>query len=265
MIPIRDDNPTLRRPVVTIALLAIMAFVWLFFQGGGFNPVTLASTICNWGVVPAELTGGAPLGTAVLIGPGMACVVDAEPVNIATPVTSMFLHGGWAHVIGNGIFLWIFGDNVEDSMGRARFVFFYLLCGLVAVAAQVAVGPASAVPMVGASGAIAGVLGGYLVLYPKARIHMLVLLFFYVDVVAVPAWLMLVYWFGLQLVFGLPQLTSAEISAGVAFWAHIGGFGAGVLLIKLFAKKERACRNKGEAETASTGAATARYASGGDE
>jgi membrane associated rhomboid family serine protease len=238
VIPLRDDNPTLRTPVVTIALLGMIAMAWLLVQDGGANPVVLASTICNWGLVPAELTGFAPLGTAVAIGPGMACVVDAESVNIATPLTSMFLHGGWAHVIGNCVFLWIFGDNVEDSMGRPRFVFFYLICGLSAAIVQVAVSPASAVPMVGASGAIAGVLGGYLVLYPRARIYLLVVLVFFVDVIAVPAWLVLLYWFGLQLVFGLPQLTAVDASAGIAFWAHIGGFGAGALFVRLFAKKE---------------------------
>jgi membrane associated rhomboid family serine protease len=238
VIPVGDDNPTLRAPVVTIALLGMIAIVWLFVQGAGFMPVMLASSVCNWGLVPAELTGSVPLGTAVQLGPGMFCVVGAESVNVATPLTSMFLHGGWTHVIGNCVFLWIFGDNVEDSMGRMRFVFFYLICGCIAAIVHIAVNPVSAVPMVGASGAIAGVLGGYLVLYPRARIHLLVFLVFFVDVIAVPAWLMLLYWFGLQLVSGLPQLTEVDTAAGVAFWAHIGGFGAGALLVRLFAKKE---------------------------
>jgi membrane associated rhomboid family serine protease len=229
MIPLSDDNPTRRRPVVTIALLAVMAAVWVLVQGAGFHPVSLAASVCNWGMVAGELTGRARLGAAVPVGQGMRCIVDAEPRNILTPITAMFLHGGWAHILGNGLFLWIFGDNVEDSMGRVRFLVFYLLCGLAAAAAQIAVTPASPVPMVGASGAIAGVLGGYLLLYPRARVRMLVFLLFFVQIITFPAWMILIWWIGLQVLGGLPQLTSLrpDVSAGVAFWAHVGGFGAG--------------------------------------
>jgi membrane associated rhomboid family serine protease len=149
--------------------------------------------------------------------------------------TSMFLHGGWLHLIGNMWFLWIFGNNVEDSMGHVRFLAFYLLCGIAAAAAQVAVDPRSVVPMVGASGAISGVMGAYIVLYPQVRVHMFtwfILPFRFV----IPAWLMLGYWFLLQVLGGLPAL-EAE-SGGVAFWAHAGGFVSGMLLVWLFRDRD---------------------------
>jgi membrane associated rhomboid family serine protease len=176
----------------------------------------------------------------VPLGEGLACIVDREPINLLTPLTSMFLHGGWGHVLGNLLFLWVFGSSIEDSMGRLRFALFYLLCGLAAAAAQVLIDPASPVPMVGASGAISGMMGAFLVLYPRVRVYLLVFLFFFIDVVAVPAWLLLVYWFGVQLLTGLPQLSTLrpEISDGVAVWAHVGGFAAGALLIRLFAREE---------------------------
>ena len=246
MIPLRDENPTLRTPVVTIALLVILGAVWIFVQGAGVDARALAASVCNWGMVPGELTHRARLGTAVPIGAGMACVVDDEPNNILTPLTSMFLHGGWLHLLGNGLFLWIFGNNVEDSMGRIRFVFFYLICGLVAAAAQLLINPASPVPMVGASGAISGVLGAYLVLYPRVRVHVLIILFIFIQVITVPAWMILIWWFGLQVLEGLPQLNrlNPDVSAGVAVWAHIGGFASGVLLIKLF-KNDRLLNGRG--------------------
>jgi membrane associated rhomboid family serine protease len=233
MIPIRDDNPTLRTPVMTILLLLALGAVWVFVQKAGLDPRVLAATVCNLGLVPGELTHRAPLGQAVPIGQGMVCIVDNDPINILTPLTSMFLHGGWGHLLGNALFLWIFGNNVEDSMGRFRFLVFYLLCGLAAAAAQVAIGPSSPVPMVGASGAIAGVLGAYLLLYPRARVSVLVFIF----IVNVPAYLMLLFWIGTQVLTGLPQLNplSPSVSSGVAVWAHIGGFAAGLVLIHLFA------------------------------
>jgi membrane associated rhomboid family serine protease len=146
-------------------------------------------------------------------------------------ITSMFLHGGWLHLLGNLWFLWVFGNNVEDSMGHARFVVFYLLCGVAAAAVQVAVNPGSVVPMVGASGAISGVMGAYIMLYPRVRVHMFTWIIIPFRFV-MPAWLMLGYWFLLQVIGGLPTL-QAE-SGGVAFWAHVGGFVAGMLLIWLF-------------------------------
>jgi membrane associated rhomboid family serine protease len=234
MIPLYDENPTLRTPVVTIGLLVALAVVWIFVQGAGLHEAALATSVCNLGLVPGELTGRAPLGTATPLGAGLVCLVDDSPLNKYTPLTSMFLHGSWAHLGGNALFLWIFGNNVEDSMGRGRFVAFYLLCGLAAAAVQMLVDPASPVPMVGASGAISGVLGGYLILYPRVRVNVLFVIFIFVQIISVPAYLILLWWIGLQVLGGLPQLGAVGAKGGVAFWAHIGGFGAGVLLIKLF-------------------------------
>jgi len=236
MIPLSDDNPTLRTPIVTIALLLLIGAIWVFVQGAGLDTRTLAASVCNLGLIAGEITRMAPVGTAVPLGEGLACHVDAEPINYLTPLTSMFLHGGWAHVLGNSLFLWIFGNNVEDSMGRLRFVVFYLVCGLAAAAAQVIADPASPVPMVGASGAISGVMGAYLVLYPTARVNMLFIFVVIVRVISVPAWLVLLYWFGIQALAALPQLSGAQtgMSSGVAVIAHVGGFVTGVVLVKLF-------------------------------
>jgi membrane associated rhomboid family serine protease len=236
MIPISDDNPTLRTPVVTYLLLAGIWGVWAFIQGAGFNTVALATSVCNLGMVPGELTGLAPQGSGVPLGEGMSCLIDREPINRYTPLTSMFLHGGWGHIIGNSLFLWVFGNNVEDSMGRLRFVVFYTVCGLAAAAAHVLLDPGSPVPTVGASGAISGVMGAYLLLYPRVRVNMLFIIIIFIQIIPLPAWAVLLWWFALQLLSGLPQLMTLrpEVSGGVAVWAHIGGFVAGVVLIKLF-------------------------------
>ena len=240
MIPISDDNPTLRFPLVTVGLLATLALVWIFVQGAGLNPVVLAASVCDWGMVPGELTHLARIGTAVPLGDHLACVVDDDARNVLTPITAMFLHGGWGHLLGNGLFLWVFGNNIEDSMGRFRFLVFYLICGLAAAAAQTAVNPGSPIPMVGASGAISGVLGAYLVLYPRVRVNLLVFLFIFIRVIPVPAWVVLLAWIGMQLLAGLPQLSSLRpaVSAGVAVWAHVGGFVAGLVLVKLFENRK---------------------------
>jgi membrane associated rhomboid family serine protease len=232
MIPISDDNPTLRFPIVTVVLLAVIGAAWIFAQHAGLDPLQLSVTTCNFGLVPGELTGLARPGLAVPMGRGLYCVVDREAINYLTPVTSMFLHGGWAHLLGNGIFLWVFGNNVEDSMGRGRFVVFYLVCGLAAAGAQIAIDPSSPIPMIGASGAVSGVLGAYLILYPRVRVHVFVGFF----LLSLPAYLVLLIWIGMQLLSGLPQLMTLNqaVSSGVAVWAHIGGFFAGVALIKLF-------------------------------
>jgi membrane associated rhomboid family serine protease len=233
MIPIGDELPTVRTPVMTYLMLGLIFAAWLFAQGAGGDPVKLATTVCNYGMVPGELTHRAPLGFAVPLGMGMACVVDNLPVNVVTPLTSMFLHGSWGHILSNALYLWIFGNNVEDSMGRARFVIFYVVCGLAAAAAHIALDPGSPVPTVGASGAISGVLGAYLLLYPKARVR---IYFPPIFLFHVHAWVVLVLWFVSQVLSGLPQLMQMrpEISGGVAVWAHIGGFVAGVALVKLF-------------------------------
>lgn len=245
MIPISDENPTYRTPVVTVALLVALGVVWVFWQGAGLSPHLLAASVCNLGVVPGELTRLARLGTAIPIGPDLACVVDRDPINVLTPVTSMFLHGGWAHLLGNGLYLWVFGNNVEDSIGRFRFLVFYLLCGLGAAAAQILIDPASPVPMVGASGAISGVLGAYLLLYPKVRVNCLFIFIIFVQIIPLPAYLVLLFWIGTQVVAGLPQLGGIqEVSSGVAVFAHIGGFVMGLLLVKPFENGELVARRR---------------------
>ena len=236
MIPISDENPTLRAPLATYLLLGLVVASWVFLQGAGLEARQLVASVCNLGMVPGEITRQAALGSGVPIAPGLACVVDDDPVNRWTPITSMFLHGGWGHLLSNVLFFWVFGNNVEDSMGRGRFVLFYLVCGLAAAAAHIVLQPASRVPTVGASGAISGVLGAYLVLYPRVRVRMLFIFFVFFKVIPLPAWLVLLWWFFLQLVTGLPELYALRVNdtGGVAVWAHIGGFVAGVVLVKLF-------------------------------
>jgi membrane associated rhomboid family serine protease len=234
--PISDDNPTLRVPVVTVGLLVVTWAVWILLQGMG-SPIELATSVCNLGLVPGELTGQAPIGYGVPIGPGMACLIDNDSINWLTPITSIFLHGGWGHIIGNSLYLWVFGNNVEDSMGRGRFLLFYLLTGVIAAMAHLAVEPGSPVPTVGASGAISGVMGGYLMLYPRVHVRTFIPPFF---LFRFPAWAVLILWFGSQVLTGLPQLSTLrrEVTGGVAVWAHIGGFLAGALLVRLFAQRE---------------------------
>jgi membrane associated rhomboid family serine protease len=232
LIPYRDENQTQRTPIVTMAIIAINVLVWIFFQRAG-QDVALATSVCNYGLVPGELTGlFHPGDPGFPMGGGMVCLADPGR-QFSHLITSMFLHGSWMHLIGNMWFLWIFGNNIEDSMTRPRFVFFYLICGLTAALAQVAASPGSNVPMVGASGAISGVMGAYLILYPRVRVYTLVPLGFFLTTIALPAWFMLLYWVFLQLASGLVSLTGAEMG-GVAFWAHLGGFASGILLIKLF-------------------------------
>ena len=239
MIPLADENPTLRTPVMTYVLLFLLFATWVFGQGAGFNVTQLATSVCNFGLVPGEITKLAAIGTGVPIGPGMACVVDDMPINVLTPLTSMFLHGGWGHLLGNALFFWVFGNNIEDSMGRIRFLAFYLICGLAAAAAHVVLDPASPVPTVGASGAISGILGAYLILYPRVRVKMLFFFLIFFRVIPIQAWLVLLWWFFWQVMSGLPELTrvSPSVSGGVAVWAHVGGFVAGVALVKLFEDK----------------------------
>ncbi len=229
MIPIRDDNPSIRRPLITLALIAANGAVWFFVQGLG-TPEALVHSVCELGLLPAEVTGSVPPGTLVPLTADKGCITVSGVWY--TPLTSMFLHGGWLHLAGNLWFLWIFGDNVEDAMGHARFLLFYLTCGLVAAALQVATQPNSVVPMVGASGAIGGVMGAYIVLYPRVRVHMLFILGFYVTTIAVPALWMLGYWLLIQLVGA--SLSIGSTGGGTAFWAHVGGFVAGAVLSFLF-------------------------------
>ncbi|MGH6885706.1 MAG: rhomboid family intramembrane serine protease, partial [Geminicoccales bacterium] len=196
----------------------------------------LVESVCNLGLVPGELLQTARPGSGVELAPGLVCAVDSEP-NYLTVLSSMFAHGGWFHLIGNMVFLWVFGNNIEDAMGHGRFVAFYLICGLAAAAAQTILNTDSIVPMVGASGAISGVLGAYLLLYPRVRVHTLIILPIYITTVALPAYIMLGYWVLLQLLGGVGSLAEIE-RGGVAFFAHIGGFVAGLVLIRLFVSEE---------------------------
>ncbi len=235
MFPYKDDNPTELPPVVTVGIIVANVLVWLFVQGMGTSEA-LAQSVCNLGLIPGEVLRTAQPGAGVELAPGRFCVVDAVP-NYWTVISSMFTHGGWFHLIGNMLFLWVFGNNIEDAMGHVRFVVFYLLCGTAAAATQVFMSPNSVVPMVGASGAISGVLGAYLLLYPRVRVHTLVFLGFYATTIALPAYVMLGYWALLQLLGGVSSLATLE-KGGVAFFAHIGGFVAGLVLIRLFASDD---------------------------
>ncbi len=223
MIPLRDNIPSRRTPLVTYTLIAANILVYLLLQP---NTGTRAGVVFSfqWGLVPADLLGGAPR--------------FPHPVAVAwTVITSMFLHGSFFHILGNMWYLWLFGDNVEDVMGRARFLVFYLLCGVVAAAAQVMMSPASRVPMVGASGAISGVLGGYLLLFPHARILTLVPIFFLIPILEIPAVIVLGLWFAAQILNGLGTISFE--GGGVAFFAHIGGFVAGMVLVHIFRSRQR--------------------------
>jgi len=221
MIPLRDDNPTIHPPITTIILIAacVLIFIWQTV-----NLSQMQQIIMQLGVTPAALSG---------------IPSERYPAipTLFTVVSSMFLHGGWMHLIGNMLFLWIFGNNVEDAMGHFRFVLFYLLCGSVAVLAQTAMMPDSTIPMIGASGAVSGVLGAYLLLYPHARVLVLIPLGLLSRLLYLPAVFVLGFWLVLQV---LSSLLADPGQPGIAFGAHIGGFMAGMLLIPLF--KHRAVR-----------------------
>jgi membrane associated rhomboid family serine protease len=229
--PIRDDNPHFLTPYATYGLIAANVLVWVLLQGLGSEPA-LSSSVCRLGLIPADLLHNAPPGATIPISPDASCVFTEGGSAWHTVLTSMFLHGGWMHLIGNMWFLWIFGNNVEDAMGHVRFVVFYLLCGISAAMLQAALAPSSMIPMVGASGAIGGVMGAYVLMYPRVSVHLLVFLGLYVTTFAVPAYFMLGYWFLLQLVSG--SLSVGAEGGGVAFWAHVGGFAAGALLSFVF-------------------------------
>jgi len=232
MFPLRDDNPTTTPAFVTYVLIAINLAVWIFVQGAGMDSAVAAS-VCNWGLIPGELLLTVDPGTGFAMGKEMACLMDAgrAPEHL---LTSMFLHGSWGHILGNLWFLFIFGNNVEEAFGHLKYLVFYLVSGVVAAALQVGMEPNSMIPMVGASGAISGVLGAYLVLYPRARVHNLLFLGFYITTIRLPAWVMLGYWIALQVLGGV----MAEAGqGGTAFWAHIGGFAAGLLLGFIFGSR----------------------------
>jgi membrane associated rhomboid family serine protease len=238
--PYHDENATERTPFVTMALIALCVIAWLGIQGAGAE-MPLATSVCNLGLIAGELTGTLRPGVGFPMGDDLTCLTDPgrQPANV---LTHMFLHGSWMHLLGNMWFLWLFGNNVEDAMTRPRFLAFYLLCGLGAALLQVATDPQSPIPMVGASGAISGVMGAYLMLYPRVRVFTMVPLGFFLHTMALPAWVMLIYWMGLQFLGGIFSI-GAE-GGGVAFWAHIGGFVAGVVLVKLFTRPDRAATHR---------------------
>ena len=223
MIPLRDANPSRTVPFVTYTLIGINVLVFLYEASIGRH---LEDFIYSFGVVPARWTEAV---SAMRFG------ADA----VVPFLTSMFLHGGWMHLIGNMWFLHIFGDNVEDRFGHLKYLFFYLFAGLAAAAAQVLVNPSSEAPMVGASGAIAGVLGAYVFLFPRARVAALIPLFVFFQIVELPAYVFLGLWFLLQAASGLMSLGIGGDAGGVAWWAHIGGFAAGAVLFPFLRKPER--------------------------
>jgi len=263
--PIKDNIPTDRFPVVTVALILINVVVFLGLQGvKGFSSVD-DTTVVKYGAIPYELThpgkhcglGDRVTATGKLItseNGSVACegttvdtaegkteirsISGSEPSTWLTILTAMFMHGGFLHIIGNMLFLWIFGNNVEDSMGPLKFVAFYLLSGVAALALQVAFSPDSTVPTIGASGAVAGVLGGYILLYPRARVLTLIFIIFFVTLIEVPAVVMLGLWFLQQIYFGAADL-SDPTGGGVAYFAHVGGFAFGLIFIRAFATRIR--------------------------
>jgi len=216
MIPLRDTIPSMRFPAVTIGLIVVNAFVFLFELG--VSARGLDAVFYQWGIVPCTFTGTCPARLRLLVHP-----------NYLTLLSSMFLHGGWMHIIGNMWSLWIFGDNVEDRMGRAGFLCFYLLSGLTAGVLHIAFNPSSRIPTVGASGAIAGVMGAYLLLFPHARVLTLVPIFIFLQTIELPAVFFLGFWFLTNLLSGIGSLAAHTGAGGVAWWAHIGGFLVGLL------------------------------------
>jgi len=214
MFPLRDENPSRSVPVVTRVLIGLntLAFVYELMQGRGLTPFIL-----TWAMIPERLTLAVRFGEESALRP------------VLTIFTSMFLHGGWLHLIGNMWYLWIFGDNVEDRLGRFRYLLFYLAAGAVAALLHYATNPASEAPTLGASGAIAGVLGAYLAAFPRARVITLVPLFFFFRVMALPAALVLGLWFVMQFFLGALSLGYGGSGGGVAWWAHVGGFAFGIV------------------------------------
>ncbi len=222
MFPLKDDNPTAITPIVTWALIAINVMVFFYQLSLGFQEQRL---FYQFGAIPAVITGVKSLSGNIGVIPPLLSIV-----------TSMFLHGGWMHLIGNMWFLWIFGNNIEEAMGSLRYFFFYILCGYLASFAHILFNTRSMIPTIGASGAIAGVLGAYLMLYPKARVLTLIFLGFFIRFLWIPAGFILGFWFLIQIWSG--SLAGRQPGGGVAFWAHVGGFLAGVLLVGLFKKRE---------------------------
>ena len=217
MIPLADDNPTHSKPIITIGLIVICCLIFLWQLGLGQSN---RAAILALGVIPASLLQDALLPEALRwVSPEL------------TLITSMFLHGGFMHLIGNMLYLWIFGDNVEDILGKPVFIIFYAVCGVVAALSQALPDPSSTIPMIGASGAISGVLGAYIVFFPKRSVRVAIPFGFFIQVLKLPAYVVLLFWFVLQLING----ASGGSGGGIAFGAHIGGFVAGVILAPVLA------------------------------
>lgn len=229
MIPLRGAPAKHRWPWVTLGLIAVNLAIFLYQLHIG--PQAAANLFYHKGAVAAKLSRLQVLSFRQSVW------------LLPTMFSSLFLHAGWLHLIGNMWFLWVFGNNIEDSMGHLRYVWFYLVCGVLAALAQVFASPSSVAPMVGASGAISGVMGAYLVLYPRVRVHTLIFLGFFVTTIAVPAYFMLLYWALLQAVSGAFSM-GAGSEGGVAFMAHLGGFVAGAALIRLFARRDFVDRHR---------------------
>ena len=237
MFPLKDNIPTLRFPVVTVGLIVANVISYFFWQQGGLTLGDPSSQhyLCHvyeYAEIPYELTNP---GEQVAV---RGCGAPDTPAWI-TLFTAMFMHGGLLHLGGNMLFLWIFGNNVEDSMGPVKFLSFYLLAGLAATGLQVAIDLDSQIPNLGASGAIAGVLGGYLILFPRARVITVIFIIFFFTLIELPAVLILGFWFVQQILFGYFDLDSAGEGGGVAYFAHVGGFAFGMLTIKLFADERK--------------------------
>jgi membrane associated rhomboid family serine protease len=247
--PLKDNIPTDRFPVVTVAIIIANVIVYFFWQRGGLTFGDPSSQhyleqLIKFGAIPQELVHGDHCGfkdananaPIVCSGPRYPLPQD-DPSPYITPFTAMFMHGGLLHLGGNMLFLWIFGNNVEDCMGRVRFLVFYILAGLAALALQVAIDPSSTVPTLGASGAIAGVLGGYILLWPRARVLTVIFIIIFFTLIEIPAVFVLGFWFLQQVAFGALDLTQPTGGGGVAYFAHIGGFIFGLLAIKAFAQR----------------------------
>jgi membrane associated rhomboid family serine protease len=238
--PLKDNIPTSSFPLVTIGLIVINVLAYFLWQKGGILHGPAEANVVDYGWIPYEIKH--PGNQCVIQGQSIACgEVPGQPSVLVTAFTSMFMHGSIVHLGGNMLFLWIFGNNVEDSMGPVKYVAFYLLGGLAALAGQtlVASGSGNAVPLVGASGAIAAVLGGYILLYPRARVLTVIFIILFFTIIEIPALVVLGFWFVQQVLFGAWGLTDPTgDGGGVAYFAHVGGFVFGLLLIRLFATRE---------------------------
>src|SRR5579872_3328481 len=220
MFPIRDTQPSYSKPVVTVLIIVVNLLVFLFEFS--LDPYMLNAFIAHYGLIP-----------------------DPRYFHVSAIFTSMFVHGGWLHVLGNMWFLWIFGDNIEDILGHEKFLIFYLLCGVAAALTQVFFSPDSRVPMVGASGAIAGVMGAYMIKFPRSRIVTVIFIFVFFTWLEIPAWFMLIYWFAIQFISGVGSISETQYAqGGTAFFAHVGGFIVGMILVNLLGARQRYYRRQ---------------------